>query len=67
MCDHGVSEKEEPAPGDHCRWSAVQAAITGGWSMTVRFIAVTTVPAAVVAALGVGFETVLTAVLRSHF
>ena len=64
MCDHGVS-REEPAPGDR-DGSAMQAA-KSGWSVTFRFIAAKTVPAVVVAALGAGVQTVLTAVLRSFF
>ncbi|GAB7041047.1 hypothetical protein JCM9533A_48970 [Catenuloplanes niger JCM 9533] len=67
MCDHEVPEREEPAPVNRCQRSAVQAAITGGWSTTVRLIAVTTVPAVVTAALGTGIEALLTAVLQSYF
>jgi hypothetical protein len=62
VCNHGVS-REKPAPGDR-DGSAMQAA-NRGWSVTFRYIAAKTVPAVVVAALGAGVETVLTAVLRS--
>ncbi|GIE28970.1 hypothetical protein Ait01nite_020150 [Actinoplanes italicus] len=66
MCIRGGPE-EEPAPGDHCMWSAVQAAIAGGWSTTVRFIAIMTVPAVPIAMLGAGPDTPLTAVMRFFF
>ncbi|PRX25586.1 hypothetical protein CLV67_101303 [Actinoplanes italicus] len=48
-------------------WSAVQAAIAGGWSTTVRFIAIMTVPAVPIAMLGAGPDTPLTAVMRFFF
>jgi len=65
--DRGVPEKPEPAPVDHCRWSAVQAAVTGGWRTTARFIAITTVPAVVAAVLGAGVRVLLAAVVQFYF
>ncbi|MGI5151361.1 hypothetical protein ACQEVC_34195 [Plantactinospora sp. CA-294935] len=64
MCEHDVPDGNRPAPqADHSMWSTVQAAITGGWSTTIRFIAIVTVAAASVALLGAWAGTPISAVM----
>lgn len=46
-------------------WSTVQAAITGGWSMTIRLVVILTVLAVVIAVLGPWVGAPISAVLQS--
>jgi hypothetical protein len=65
MCEHDAPEGGRPAPTDtHGMWPTVQAAITGGWSTTIRFIAIVTVAAVSFAVLGAWVGTPLTALVK---
>jgi len=65
MCQHDAPEEGRPAPtGTHGMWPTVQAAITGGWSTTIRFIAIMTVVAVSFALLGARVGAPITAVMR---
>ena len=66
MCENEAPDEERPAPqADHSMWSTVQAAITGGWSTTIRLITIVTVATASVAVLGSWVGAPISAVLRS--
>jgi hypothetical protein len=50
-------QKGGSAPGkDHGIWSTVQTAITGGWGVTARLVAIMTVAAVLIGALSVTLD-----------